>query len=73
MLRSLRNDFLYLRRIWLCIPLGTTFEHETYAALPYERLLSIKLTLRSLGNDFCSFVYVGSTFPYEQLLSFVNL
>jgi hypothetical protein len=29
--------------------------------------------LRSLGNDFYSFVYVGSAFPYERLLSFVNL
>jgi hypothetical protein len=26
-------DF-YFGGIWLCIPLGTTFEQQTYAALP---------------------------------------
>jgi hypothetical protein len=25
---------LYFGGIWLCIPLGTTFEQKTYAALP---------------------------------------
>jgi hypothetical protein len=43
---------LYFGGIWLSIPLGT--------------LLSRKLTLRSLGNDFCSFVVLciplGMTF-----------
>jgi hypothetical protein len=33
-----RVDFLrfalYFGGIWLCIPLGTTFEQKTYAALP---------------------------------------
>jgi hypothetical protein len=35
-----RVDFsrfaLYFGGIWLCIPLGTTFEQKTYAALPWE-------------------------------------
>jgi hypothetical protein len=34
---SIRVDFsrfaLYFSGIWLCIPLGTTFEQKTYAAL----------------------------------------
>jgi hypothetical protein len=25
---------LYFSGIWLCIPLGTTFEQKTYVALP---------------------------------------
>jgi hypothetical protein len=29
---------LYFGGIWLCIPIGTTFEQKTYAALPWERL-----------------------------------
>jgi hypothetical protein len=29
---------LYFSGIWLCIPLGTTFEQKTYAALPWEQL-----------------------------------
>jgi hypothetical protein len=35
-LRSLRNDFFATSELnfWLCIPLGTTFEQKTYAALP---------------------------------------
>jgi hypothetical protein len=35
---GIRADFsrfaLYFGGIWLCIPLGTTFEQKTYAALP---------------------------------------
>jgi hypothetical protein len=35
---GIRVDFscfaLYFGGIWLCIPLGTTFEQKTYAALP---------------------------------------
>jgi hypothetical protein len=35
---GIRVDFsrfaLYFDGIWLCIPLGTTFEQKTYAALP---------------------------------------
>jgi hypothetical protein len=35
---GIRVDFsrfaLYFGDIWLCIPLGTTFEKKTYAALP---------------------------------------
>jgi hypothetical protein len=56
-----RVDFsrfaLYFGGIWLCIPLGTTFEQKTYTALPWERLFvaSAKLMLRSLRNDFLSF------------------
>jgi hypothetical protein len=35
---AIRVDFsrfaLYFGGIWLCIPLGTTFEQKTYVALP---------------------------------------
>jgi hypothetical protein len=35
---GIRVDFsrfaLYFGGIWLCIPLGTTFEQKTYTALP---------------------------------------
>jgi hypothetical protein len=35
---GIRVDFsrfaLYFGGIWLCIPLGTTFDQKTYAALP---------------------------------------
>jgi hypothetical protein len=30
---------LYFSGIWLCIPLGTTFEQKTYAALPRNDFL----------------------------------
>jgi hypothetical protein len=33
---------LYFSGIWLCIPLGTTFEQKTYSALPRERLFKLR-------------------------------
>jgi hypothetical protein len=62
---GIRVDFsrfaLYFGGIWLCIPLGTTFEQKTYAALPWERL-------------FCSFVmlciHLGTTFELLPVFPF---
>ena len=45
----------YFGDIWLCIPLGTTFEQKTYAALPYERIFVASSCSAS---------------PWGQLLSF---
>jgi hypothetical protein len=33
---------MYFGGIWLCIPLGTTFEQKTYSALPWERLFKLR-------------------------------
>jgi hypothetical protein len=47
---------LYFGGIWLCIPLGTTFEQKTYVVLHCERLFlfvaSARLRMRSLRNVF---------------------
>jgi hypothetical protein len=64
---GIRVDFsrftLYFGSIWLCIPLGTTFEQKTYAALPWEQL-------------FCSFVVLciplGTTFKLLPVFSFFS-
>jgi hypothetical protein len=42
---------------WLCIPLGTTFELRNLLCAPLgTTYVASELTLRSLRNDFCSFV-----------------
>jgi hypothetical protein len=45
---------------WLCIPLGTTFELRNLLCAPLgTTFVASGLTLRSLRNDFCSFITFG--------------